>query len=82
MFFAGGEAGNKLFDGAGLVSPRLVLGDELKVHGGIIAASSGENLAKSGVPGEGGGEHWHGWSPPPVPKCEGPGAPGTRHYLR
>ena len=33
VLFAVGQAAGKLVDGAGLVSARLVGGDELKVHG-------------------------------------------------
>ena len=46
VLFAGGQALHKLVDGARLVAPRLVAGDELKVHGEIIG-ESGEYRAKT-----------------------------------
>jgi len=44
MFFAVQEPLDELVDGAGLIAARLIMGDELKVHAGIIARN-GENLA-------------------------------------
>ena len=36
MAIAGGQAGNQLLDGAGLIAARLVSGHQLKVHAKII----------------------------------------------
>ena len=48
VLFAGGEAGDELFDGAGLVATGLVGGDELKVHVGILAEERRDGESGSG----------------------------------